>query len=117
MAEKNKGKRKGGFASMDAARQREIASMGGRAAHESGNAHEFTSEEARIAGRKGGEAPHVDRGSQAATINQSLTTSNRNERKEVDNTKTVKDAKTTTSRGGAEQHVDTGTQSHSNSQP
>jgi len=45
-----------GFASMDPARQREIASEGGRAAHASGNAHEFTSEEAREAGRKGGES-------------------------------------------------------------
>ncbi|WP_305822558.1 KGG domain-containing protein [Massilia brevitalea] len=39
-----------GFASMDPQRQREIASEGGRAAHASGNAHEFTSEEARRAG-------------------------------------------------------------------
>lgn len=45
-----------GFASMDEEKQREIASEGGRAAHRSGNAHEFTSEEAREAGRKGGEA-------------------------------------------------------------
>ena len=41
-----------GFAAMDAQRQREIASLGGRAAHQSGHAHEFTSEEARAAGRK-----------------------------------------------------------------
>ncbi|MDB5892830.1 MAG: stress-induced protein [Rhodoferax sp.] len=41
-----------GFASMDPAKQREIASLGGRAAHASGNAHEFTSEEARAAGSK-----------------------------------------------------------------
>ncbi len=47
---------KRGFASMKADRQREIARQGGVAAHESGNAHEFTSEEARMAGRKGGEA-------------------------------------------------------------
>ena len=39
-----------GFASMDPARQREIASQGGKAAHEKGTAHEFTSEEARRAG-------------------------------------------------------------------
>lgn len=45
-----------GFAGMDPAQQREIASEGGRAAHASGHAHEFTSEEARAAGRKGGEA-------------------------------------------------------------
>ena len=41
---------------MDPQKQREIASEGGKAAHESGNAHEFASEEAREAGRKGGEA-------------------------------------------------------------
>lgn len=43
-----------GFASMDEEKQREIASKGGKAAHEKGTAHEFTSEEAREAGRKGG---------------------------------------------------------------
>jgi general stress protein YciG len=47
-----------GFASMDVARQREIASKGGRVAHEKGTAHEFTREEAREAGRKGGRAAH-----------------------------------------------------------
>jgi general stress protein YciG len=51
--------KKRGFASMDANRQREIASKGGRAAHEKGTAHEFTPEEARAAGRKGGQAAHV----------------------------------------------------------
>ena len=45
-----------GFASMDPEKQREIARKGGRAAHEKGTAHEFTSEEARAAGKKGGEA-------------------------------------------------------------
>jgi general stress protein YciG len=39
---------------MDPSKQRDIASKGGKAAHESGTAHEFTSEEARAAGRKGG---------------------------------------------------------------
>ena len=39
---------------MDTEKQREIASKGGRAAHEKGTAHEFDSEEARVAGRKGG---------------------------------------------------------------
>ena len=47
-----------GFASMDPAKQREIASKGGRAAHEKGTAHEWSSEEAREAGRKGGMASH-----------------------------------------------------------
>lgn len=45
-----------GFASMDQAKQRAIASKGGQAAHEKGTAHEFDSREAREAGRKGGEA-------------------------------------------------------------
>lgn len=47
-----------GFASMDPVKQKEIASQGGRAAHQKGTAHEFTSEEARAAGKKGGEASH-----------------------------------------------------------
>ena len=47
-----------GFASMDRAKQREIASKGGKAAHQKGTAHEWTSEEAREAGRKGGMASH-----------------------------------------------------------
>ena len=50
-----------GFAGMDAARQRESASKGGKAAHEKGTAHEFTSEEARVAGRKGGEVVSQNR--------------------------------------------------------
>ncbi|HYM51745.1 MAG TPA: KGG domain-containing protein [Candidatus Limnocylindrales bacterium] len=56
----NTGKR--GFGSMDDRKQREIASKGGRAAHERGSAHEFSSEEARAAGSKGGRAAH-ERGS------------------------------------------------------
>lgn len=52
------GESKRGFASMDQDKQREIASKGGKAAHEKGTAHEFDSEEAREAGRKGGEASH-----------------------------------------------------------
>jgi general stress protein YciG len=50
-----------GFASMDRAKQREIASKGGKAAHQKGTAHEWTSEEAREAGRKGGMASHRQR--------------------------------------------------------
>lgn len=50
------GTSKRGFASMDPEKQREIARKGGRAAHEKGTAHEFTSEEAAAAGRKGGQA-------------------------------------------------------------
>lgn len=47
---------KRGFASMDPARQREIASKGGKAAHQQGVAHQWSQEEARMAGKKGGEA-------------------------------------------------------------
>ena len=43
-----------GFASMDTAQQREIASQGGRASHQKGTGHEWNSDEAREAGRKGG---------------------------------------------------------------
>jgi hypothetical protein len=46
---------------MDDQRQREIASKGGKAAHESGHAHEFNSAEAREAGKKGGEAVSRDK--------------------------------------------------------
>jgi general stress protein YciG len=47
-----------GFASMDRIKQKEIASKGGKAAHQKGTAHEWTSDEAREAGRKGGMASH-----------------------------------------------------------
>ena len=50
-----------GFASMNAERQKEIARKGGKAAHEKGTAHEFTPDEARAAGRKGGERVSADR--------------------------------------------------------
>ncbi len=50
-----------GFAAMDPAKQREIASKGGKAAHAKGTAHEFTSDEARVAGKKGGEVVSRDR--------------------------------------------------------
>ena len=56
--EGNVAKEDRGFASMDRAKQREIASKGGKAAHQKGTAHEWTSEEARDAGRKGGIASH-----------------------------------------------------------
>lgn len=57
---------KRGFASMDPSKQREIASKGGRAAHAKGTAHEFTPDEARVAGRKGGEAVSRDRAHMSA---------------------------------------------------
>lgn len=51
----------GGFAAMDPARRSEVSSEGGRASHRGGNAHEYTSEEAREAGRKGGVSVSRDR--------------------------------------------------------
>jgi uncharacterized protein len=64
--EVNVAKEDRGFASMDRAKQREIASKGGKAAHQKGTAHEWTSEEARDAGRKGGIASHRRRREQMA---------------------------------------------------
>ncbi|MCU0255367.1 MAG: KGG domain-containing protein [Vicinamibacterales bacterium] len=51
-----------GFASMSPEKQREIASKGGRAAHLKGTAHEWTADEARNAGRKGGMISRGGRG-------------------------------------------------------
>lgn len=61
-SEPGKTRRRGGFATMDRDRVREIASKGGKAAHAAGTAHQFSSEEARVAGKKGGMAHHVNRG-------------------------------------------------------
>jgi uncharacterized protein len=59
MAERDSSNR--GFGSMDDERQREISSKGGHAAHEKGAAHEFTPDEAKQAGRKGGETVSENR--------------------------------------------------------
>ena len=50
-----------GFAAMDPKLVSELAKRGGKAAHRAGTAHQFTSDEARIAGRKGGMATHAKR--------------------------------------------------------
>jgi len=102
----NQGGSNRGFASMDDDKQREIASKGGKAAHESGNAHEFNSQEAREAGRKGGEAVSEDRehmaeigakGGESRGGSSNASSSNQG------------------SRGGShEQHVKAGEQSHKN---
>lgn len=74
-----------GFASMDRVKQREIASKGGKAAHQKGTAHEWTSEEARDAGRKGGIASHRRRREQLAaqTGNTDTQVTNENNREET----------------------------------
>jgi general stress protein YciG len=66
MTEQNPRSSNRGFASMDQDKQRTIAAKGGRAAHASGNAHEFSPAEARVAGRKGGEAISRNRQHMAA---------------------------------------------------
>lgn len=71
VAQPQKTRRPRGFAAMDRSKVSEIASKGGKAAHAAGTAHQFTSEEARAAGKKGGVAPHVRRGRgprQSATV-------------------------------------------------
>ncbi len=57
----DKNKKPRGFAAMSSDKQREIASMGGRAGHEKGTAHEWTKEDAREAGRRGGKASQANR--------------------------------------------------------
>jgi general stress protein YciG len=91
-----------GFASMDPQKQREIASEGGRAAHASGNAHEFTSEEARRAGsqshKNDGNNQSGNRGNQQSGNQQSGNQQSGN-----------------STRGGTpEQHAKAGSQSHKN---
>ncbi|WON73766.1 KGG domain-containing protein [Nitrosospira sp. Is2] len=84
-----------GFASMDADKQREIASKGGKAAHEKGTAHEFDSDEAREAGKKGGEHSHGGEKS--------------------DDRGGSKEGSSSSTRGGSqEQHAKAGSQSHKN---
>jgi uncharacterized protein len=72
-----------GFASMDPERQRQIAREGGKAAHVKGTAHEFTPEEARNAGRKGGETVSKDR-EHMAEIGRKGGRSSGNNRKPID---------------------------------
>lgn len=78
MAAERKGRK--GFAVMSPEKQREIARKGGRAAHEKGTAHEWTADEARSAGRKGGQVSRGGRGrlieaGDTTAANQSLTSS------------------------------------------
>lgn len=67
MSEDAPKKARRGFAAMSAEKQREIASLGGKSAHAKGTAHEFNSEEARIAGSKGGKAARVKRLAEASS--------------------------------------------------
>ena len=69
-------KERRGFASMSPEKQREIASKGGRAAHEKGTAHEWTPDEARSAGRKGGQISRGGRGRLVPTAAADMNTIN-----------------------------------------
>lgn len=64
---KTGGKKPRGFAAMDPALVSEIARKGGVAAHAAGTAHRYTSEEARLAGHKGGVACHAKRKAASGT--------------------------------------------------
>ncbi|MBD2596297.1 stress-induced protein [Nostoc sp. MBR 210] len=110
---------KRGFASMDEDKQREIASKGGHAAHEKGTAHEFTSEEAREAGRKGGETVSKDREHMAEIGREGGKQSHGGGRKkQKDNAEDIEDSDDTESKGtqggSREQHAEAGRQSHKN---
>ena len=129
MANQNSGNRGGqtggrGFAGMDEARQREIASQGGRAAHESGHAHEFSSEEAREAGRKGGEAVSQDRqhmsaigqkGGEAVSEDRSHMADIGRKGGEHSHGGGSRSAGASSRGGTSEQHAEAGRQSHKNS--
>ena len=110
-----------GFASMDESKQREIASEGGRAAHESGRAHEFSSEEAREAGRKGGQSVSEDR-EHMSEIGQKGGESVSQDRKHMadigqkggENSRSGSNASGGNRGGSSEQHAEAGRQSHKN---
>jgi uncharacterized protein len=112
---------KRGFASMDEDKQREIASKGGHAAHEKGTAHEFTPEEAREAGRKGGEAVSQDREHMAEIGSKGGKSSHKggknsqdNESDNEENEENEENEKKGTQGGTKEQHSKAGKQSHKN---
>ncbi len=109
---------KRGFASMDEDKQREIASKGGQAAHAKGTAHEFTPEEAREAGRKGGETVSQDREHMAEIGREGGKHSHGGGRKKQDSedTEEIEDSGEEHTQGGTrEQHSEAGKQSHKNS--
>ena len=99
-----------GFASMDSERQREIAAEGGRAAHASGNAHEFTSQEAREAGAKS----HGGQGSSSQGSNNARGSSSSNSNASSNNNHSNNSNSGNTRGGSSEQHARAGAQSHKN---
>ncbi|MEH1967966.1 KGG domain-containing protein [Nostoc sp.] len=106
---------KRGFASMDDDKQREIASKGGQAAHDKGTAHEFTSEEAREAGHKGGEAVSQDREHMAEIGREGGKSSHRSgQNEDNDDVDNADNEEKSTQGGTREQHSKAGRQSHKN---
>ena len=113
-----------GFASMDEDKQREIASKGGHAAHEKGTAHEFDSEEAREAGKKGGEAVSQDtehmaeigrKGAETRAAQMEGKSSDKKTTSSSEENRGKEDPNHPSTRGGSpEQHAKTGRQSHKN---
>ena len=95
----NKSNSERGFASMDEDKQRAIASEGGKAAHEKGTAHEFDSEEAREAGRKGGQARASNSGSSESSSHSGGSQGS---------------GSSSQRGGGSEHHAEAGRQSHKN---
>jgi general stress protein YciG len=99
-----------GFASMDDDKQRDIASQGGKAAHASGNAHEFSSAEAAEAGRKGGQNSHGG-GNKAQASNSGNNSGNNAGNSSGNN---AGNSGGGTRGGSSEQHAEAGRQSHKN---
>ena len=96
-------------------RQREIAGEGGRAAHASGTAHEFDTEETRKAGKKGGEAVSEDR-EHMSDIGRKGGESGQGSRpsRSTDGTESQSGQDEHTRGGSPEQHAKAGQQSHKN---
>lgn len=114
MADNKQGSSERGFAAMDDDKQREIASKGGKAAHESGHAHEFTPEEAREAGRKGGEAVSEDRQHMAEIGRKGGEASGGNQGSGSSRSGSNDDTQKSQRGGSSEQHAEAGRQSHKN---
>src|SRR5579859_1506565 len=110
---RNKGNSGRGFAGMDDDQQREIASEGGRAAHEKGTAHEFTSEEARQAGRAGGRVAH-EKGTAHEFSSEEAREAGRKGGQASHGGQSSSSHGSSMRGGSSEQHAEAGRQSHRN---
>ena len=98
MAKMRRGRSIRGFAAMDGEKQREIASLGGKAAHAEGTAHEFTPAEASDAGRKGGQTVSRNRKHMAEIGRLGGLNRNRNGRAIVTRTRSAAKSNSSTSK-------------------